>query len=72
MDKDSVAAAWRLPDAMWEQMEPLLPKLRKNRKGGRPWVPNRRIADDCASERAPTFGRINVVRFDPFWSMSST
>ena len=45
MDKDGVAAAWRLPDAMWEQMEPLLPKLRRNRKGGRPWVPNRRIAD---------------------------
>jgi transposase len=45
MDKDSVAAAWRLPDSMWERMEPLLPKLRKSRKGGRPWVPNRRIAD---------------------------
>lgn len=45
MDKDRVAAAWRLPDAMWERMEPLLPKLRNSRKGGRPWVANRRIAD---------------------------
>ena len=45
MDKDSVAAAWRLPDALWERMEPLLPKLRSGRKGGRPWVPNRAIAD---------------------------
>lgn len=45
MDKDRVAAAWRLPDAIWDRMEPLLPKLRKNRKDGRPWVANRRIAD---------------------------
>ena len=45
MDDKRVAPQWRLPDAIWERMEPLLPKLRKNRKGGRPWVPNRAIAD---------------------------
>jgi len=45
MDSKRVAPQWRLPDAMWEAMEPLLPRLRKNRKGGRPWVPNRAIAD---------------------------
>lgn len=45
MDDKGVSPQWRLPDAMWERMEPLLPRLRKNRKGGRPWVPNRAIAD---------------------------
>jgi transposase len=45
MDDKRVASEWRLPKAMWEQMEPLLPRLRKHPKGGRPWVFNRRIAD---------------------------
>jgi len=45
MDDKRVAPQWRLPDAIWERIEPLLPTLRKNRKGGRPWVPNRAIAD---------------------------
>jgi len=45
MDKRSVAASWRLPEAMWERIEPLLPRLRKSRQGGRPWIANRVIAD---------------------------
>lgn len=30
-----------LTDAMWEKLEPLLPRLPKGKKGGRPWVDNR-------------------------------
>jgi transposase len=45
MDERRVAPQWRLPDELWKRMEPLLPKLRASRKGGRPWVPNRAIAD---------------------------
>lgn len=45
MDDHQVAAEWRLPDEMWERIEPLLPRLRRNRKGGRPWIDNRSIAD---------------------------
>ena len=45
MDDHQVAMEWRLADEMWERIEPLLPRLRKNRKGGRPWIDNRNIAD---------------------------
>ena len=45
MDDKRVGPQWRLPDELWERMEPLLPKLRASRKGGRPWIPNRAIAD---------------------------
>ena len=45
MDENGVAREWRMPEDMWERIEPLLPKLRKNRKGGRPWIDNRKIAD---------------------------
>jgi transposase len=30
-----------LTDAMWKKLEPLLPRLPKGKKGGRPWVDNR-------------------------------
>lgn len=33
---------WRIPDALWEQIEPLLPKRKKHRFGGHnPRVPDR-------------------------------
>ena len=45
MDEKRVSAEWRMPDEMWERIEPLLPKIRPGPKGGRPWVGNRQIAD---------------------------
>ncbi len=45
MDENGVAPEWRMPEELWERIEPLLPKLRKNRKGGRPWIDHRKIAD---------------------------
>jgi transposase len=36
---------WRLPDALWERLEPLLPKHRIHRKGGRPPLPWRCVLD---------------------------
>lgn len=45
MDEKRVSAEWRMPDAMGERIEPLLPRIRPSLKGGRPWVANRRIAD---------------------------
>lgn len=37
---------WRIPDALWEQMEPLLPPRKKHRFGGhRPRVPDRNAMD---------------------------
>jgi putative transposase len=34
-----------LPDMIWEQMQNILPKYRKIRKGGRPRKDLRRVAD---------------------------
>jgi len=34
-----------LTDAMWEKLEPLLPRLPKSKKGGRPWADNRRCLE---------------------------
>ena len=34
-----------LTDAMWEKLEPLLPRLPKGKKGGRPWADNRRCLE---------------------------
>ena len=45
MDDSSVAPEWRMSDAMWARIGPLLPRLRKQRKGGRPWIDHRKIAD---------------------------
>ena len=45
MDNKRVSPGWRLPEEMWKRLEPLLPRLGKSRKGGRPWVSNRAIAD---------------------------
>jgi transposase len=35
----------QLPEAIWERMEPLLPKYRPSRKGGRPRLPLRNVAN---------------------------
>jgi transposase len=45
MEQKQVAEAWRLPDELWQKVEPLLPKYRRSRKGGRPRLPQRQIMD---------------------------
>lgn len=34
-----------LTERMWKKLEPLLPQLPKGKKGGRPWVDNRRCLE---------------------------
>ena len=34
---------WKLTDEQWEKIEPLLPKHKKSKRGGRPWADNRRV-----------------------------
>jgi transposase len=36
---------WRIPDPLWERIEPLLPKRHRHRKGGRPPLPWRPVQD---------------------------
>jgi len=45
MQKEQSRCAWRLPDALWERMAPLLPKYSVSPKGGRPRLPLRQIAE---------------------------
>ena len=45
MQEKKNRCAWRLPDALWERMFPLLPKYPVSPKGGRPRLPLRRIAE---------------------------
>jgi transposase len=40
-----VAAEFRMPEAMWNRIEGLLPKFRKSRKGGRPRLDWRQVLD---------------------------
>jgi transposase len=37
--------AWRIPDELWQRIEPLLPKRRRSRKGGRPPLNYRLVMD---------------------------
>jgi len=34
---------WKLTDEQWQKIEPLLPKLKKSKRGGRPWADNRKV-----------------------------
>ena len=34
-----------LTESQWKKIAPLLPKPRKNRRGGRPWIDNRRVLE---------------------------
>ena len=45
MSTERIGEAWRMPDALWERMKPLLPKYRATPKGGRPRLPLRQVAD---------------------------
>jgi len=44
-DVHSVDDRWRIPDALWERIEPLLPPECPKPKGGRPRAPSRRCMD---------------------------
>jgi transposase len=35
----------RLSGAQWKRIEPLLPKLPRSRRGGRPWIGNREVLE---------------------------
>lgn len=39
------ARSWRVPDELWERIEPLLPRYRRSTQGGRPRVDRRRVLD---------------------------
>lgn len=45
MSTTRIPNAWRIPDQVWVRLEPLLPKKRRSRKGGRPPLPLRQVAD---------------------------
>ena len=45
MNRRGVSKAWRIPDELWDRVEPLLPRVRRYRKGGRPVVPFRQVMD---------------------------
>ena len=37
--------AWRIPDSLWQRIEPLLPQEQPHPKGGRPYIPARQCMD---------------------------
>ena len=43
--RSTVVEHFRIPDALWERIEPLLPRVRRSRKGGRPPLSYRRVLD---------------------------
>jgi transposase len=43
MAKKRSKKRWKLTDEQWAKIEPLLPKLKKSKHGGRPWIDNRRV-----------------------------
>ena len=45
MERKQISEAWRIPDELWQRVEPLLPKYRRSRKGGRPRLELRRVLD---------------------------
>ena len=45
MDANVVDKDWRIPDELWLRIEPLLPKRRRSRKGGRTRLEYRSVMD---------------------------
>lgn len=45
MAKQRKRCAWIFPDELWQRMQPLLPRYRKSKKGGRPRVDLRVVAN---------------------------
>jgi putative transposase len=45
MRRDWNGKFWQIPEKLWQQMAPLLPKYRVSRKGGRPRVSLRAVAN---------------------------
>jgi putative transposase len=45
MERLQVVEEFRLPDALWERMELLLPRFRASKKGGRPRLEWRQVLD---------------------------
>jgi len=43
MEAKQVAEGWRIPEELWERIQPLLPKYRRSRIGGRPRLDLRRV-----------------------------
>jgi transposase len=41
----TVVADFRIPEALWARIQPLLPRVRRSRKGGRPPLPQRQVLD---------------------------
>ena len=39
------AASWRVSETLWERVEPLLPRYRKSKVGGRPRTDARPVLD---------------------------
>jgi transposase len=39
------APSWRVSDELWERVEPLLPRYRKSKAGGRPRADSRQVLD---------------------------
>lgn len=39
------APLWRVPDELWDRIEPLLPKYRASKQGGRPRADQRQVLD---------------------------
>ncbi len=39
------APGWRVPDELWKRAEPLLPRYRRSKRGGRPRTAQRRVLD---------------------------
>jgi transposase len=45
MRKEFRGSSWRMADAFWRQIEPLLPKYTRSPRGGRPRVDRRKTMD---------------------------
>jgi transposase len=45
--RSGVAVQWRIPDELWQRIEPVLPRRwwKRSKKGGRPRVPARQVMD---------------------------